>query len=61
VEALLLLRRLVEVRLLSSKKRRKRRRKKRLVRCHDLCFYDLVYIYFLQEESDDDMGFGLFD
>ena len=61
VEALLLLPLVVVgVRLLPLKRRRKRkRRKKRFAPCHVMYFYDLLYIF--QEESDDDMGFGLFD
>jgi hypothetical protein len=48
----------LEVRL-PSKRRWKRRKKKRFVLWHTLCFDDLFVIF--QEESDDDMGFGLFD
>jgi hypothetical protein len=49
----------LEVRL-PWKRRWKRRRKKRFVLWHGMCFYGLLVLFF-QEESDDDMGFGLFD
>ena len=54
----LLLRLLVEVGL-STRRRRKRKRKRRFVLWDAMCFCDLLV--FFQEESDDDMGFGLFD